>query len=110
MTVGAIGEKQVGPFMGVSFDKVKKFRNGRAFRILVYQAYNAFGLIGSECNGVAILDENKKSVVCDEIEKQSTGYFGASERQMKVAATIASMDWVQFRIFVNDCPRLRFSI
>lgn len=106
----SIGFKQVGPFMGVQFDKVKKFRNGRSFRIVAYQAYNAFGLIGSECNGVAILDEDKKSVVCDEIDKEGSGYYGLSEHQLKTAATIASMDWKQFRVFVNSNPRLRYAI
>lgn len=106
----AIVSKQVGPFMGVQFDKVKKFGNKRSFRIVAYQAYNACGLIGSECNGVAILDEDKKAVVCDEIDKQDTGYYGLSEHQLKTAETIASMDWEQFRIFVNSNPRLRCSI
>jgi len=49
----------VGPYMGVSFDQVtvKKARRGaeRRFRIIVYGAYNAFGLIGSEENGLSLI-------------------------------------------------------
>jgi len=84
-----IGQGQVGPFMGVGFDKRVTFncrnKSGprtRTFRIITYQAYNAFGLIGPEFNGVAVLDEDQKQVLCDNIEREQTGYFGVSAAQV----------------------------
>mgnify|MGYP003605022521 CR=1 FL=1 len=63
----------VGPFMGVVADKLRLFPNGRTFRVLIYQAYNAFGLIGTEKNGIAILDEDNRAVICDELARTMSG-------------------------------------
>jgi hypothetical protein len=68
----------------------------RTFRILTYQAFDAHGLIGSECNGILILDEDEKKVVCDEILKQDSGYFGASHDQLHKADEITRMKWGEF--------------
>ena len=102
---------QYGPFMGVQLDKPIEFKKGkRKFRVIVYAAYNAFGLIGPESNGVAILDDDNKKVVCDEIAKETSGYFGASQRQLATAESICKLSWKEFQSFVNANPRLRFSI
>ena len=55
----------------------------RKFRLLLYGAYNACGLIGSEYNGVAVLDEYARNVVADNIAQESSGYFGPSVKQIK---------------------------
>ena len=116
--VPGIVAKSVLPFMGVQFDKSVTFKTRkdggtykRTFRIITYQAYNAFGLIGSECNGVAVLDEDTKQVLCDEINKESTGYFGVSMAQVDWAKTLSSgMKWGEFRRFINSHPRKRYDI
>ena len=127
--VDGIGAKQVGPFMGVQFDEKVSFKTRkdggtyeRNFRIITYQAYNAFGLIGPEYNGVsahryehrracvAVLDEDQKKVLCDEIEKESTGYFGVSEAQTKKAEWLSGVKWGEFRRFINNHPRKRYDI
>ena len=74
--------KSLKPFTGVQFEKEVTFKvNGkdRHFHLFTYQAYDAMGLVGCEMNGVAICDADKRQVLCDEIKKQGTGYFGASQ-------------------------------
>lgn len=63
------------PFMGVhkSYDVTKEYKdaqgNPRKLRFFIYQAYNAMGLIGTENNGIAVVDENLKKVLCDQIDR-----------------------------------------
>jgi len=105
--------KNIGPYIGVQYDKIVAFdtpTGKRKFRFLIYQAYNAFGLIGSERNGVAILDEDKKSVICDEICKQNSGWMGVSPNQVKMAEGLIGMDWENFKFFVNSNPRTKYEI
>jgi hypothetical protein len=107
----------VGPYTGVSEDFVRTFRvsvNGKpskiSFRILLYGAYNAMGLIGSECNGICILCEEPKAVITDEVGRSASGYFGPSQEQLELVEKIKTMTWTQFRTFVNSCGRLRHKI
>ena len=104
--------KQVGPFVGVSADQVRTFPNGRSFRFLVYGAYNAFGLIGSEKNGVAVLDEDNKCVVCDELARADSGYFGPSAEQLALfrKMTAENFDYDELRSLVNGSPRARMEL
>ena len=99
----------VGPFVGVSWDREVTFDDlpGRHFRLLVYGAYNAFGLIGSECNGVAVLDVDNLKVVCDEIAKVGSGYCGPDPIQIAKFKELAEMSWAEFRILINTHPRSR---
>lgn len=101
--------KNVGPYMGVSHD-VTRSDNGGTYRFIVYGAYNAYGLIGSEMNGIAVLDENKKSVLCDLIAREDSGYFGPSENQLKTLVDLVSMPFNKFREFINNNPHSRYSI
>lgn len=87
---------RVSQFMGVWADQFRTFGKMK-FRVLGYSAYNAFGLIGSECNGIAILNENEKSVITDEIAKQSSGYFGPSKEQEAEFARIMACSEAEFK-------------
>lgn len=105
--------KQEGPYMGISADATVEFqvteKTKRKFRILVYGAYNAFGLIGSEENGILILDEDLLRVVLDGHYKQSSGYFGPSEGQLKEWERLVGMSsWEDFVNFVNSHSRARY--
>jgi hypothetical protein len=53
----------IGPYMGVSIDKTR----GR-YRLCIYSAYNAMGLIGTEYNGIVVLDDQDMQVVADKID------------------------------------------
>ena len=39
----------------------------RTFRLAIYGAFNAYGLIGPERNGIVILDEDERAVLCDDM-------------------------------------------
>ena len=115
-------EKTEGPYMGISAEATLHFKitkkdatlniteeHTRTFRVLVYGAYNAYGLIGSECNGILVLDEDFKTVILDEHAKEDTGYFGPSERQLAEWERIVAMfDYKDFAAFVNVNPRAKY--
>ena len=100
---------RVGPFMGVQKDKTVT-HGDRKFRIVVYAGYNAFGLIGSEKNGVGVLDEDRRNVLLDDEARISSGYFGASEAQKKRFDEIVAMPWETFKAWVNEHPNRRYEI
>jgi len=108
--VPCIVSNKLPPFMGVQLDRKLTFRvDGKDlhFRVFTYQAYNAFGLIGPELNGIAIADDDNRSVVCDSIKKQGSGYFGASQEQFDEVERICTMEWDKFKAYVKAVPTLR---
>lgn len=96
----------VGQYTMVSRDETLKFGN-RTFRVVLYGAYNAMGLIGTENNGVAVLDEDRNHVVLDEHCPQDTGSFGPSDEQMAEMARICGLSGGEFVEFCNSHPRSR---
>lgn len=102
--------KQIGPFVGVSAEKILDFGSHGKFRVILYGAYNAFGLIGPESNGIAVLDEVKRDVITDEIEKISSGYFGPGSNQIETFKRILKMNFEEFASLVNNTQRLRREI
>lgn len=104
----------LGPYMGVTRDTTVSFKINRKasrnFRVIVYGAYNAMGLIGSERNGIAVLDEDQRAVLCDDIERGDSGYFGPSNRQLETFETIKGLSWAAFRELINESPRARYTI
>ena len=101
---------RLGPYVGVQGKYVKKFKNGLSFRIAIYGAYDAYGLIGSEKNGILILDENKMQVLCDEICIADSGYFGATQTQRAMLFDIKMMKWKAFQNMINNHKRSRYTI
>ncbi|MDE2096220.1 MAG: hypothetical protein KGL39_03175 [Patescibacteria group bacterium] len=70
-------------------------------------AYNAFGLIGPEKNGVFILDETKKAVVLDEHMRIDTGYFGRKPDHTAEIARLYALPDAAFLTFIKEHPRAR---
>ena len=104
--------KQVGPFVGVAADETRTFENGRRFRFLVYGAFNACGLIGPEKNGIAVLDEDNRQVVCDEIARADSGYHGPSAEQLALFRSMmdSTFSYQQLCDVVNASPRARMQL
>jgi len=96
----------VGQYAMVSLDKTLKFGR-RSFRVVLYGAYNAFGLIGPEKNGIAVLDEDSMQVVLDGHCPQDNGYFGPSDAQTAEWNRICGMDAAEFVEFCNSHPENR---
>jgi hypothetical protein len=100
--------KSVKPYTGVEFDKTVG-----NYRIITYQAYDAFGLIGSEHNGIAVLNETDKNVVLDQYCRQSSGYDGVGDHVIKKAEELCELlqnDGDAFREFVNNNEHARYNI
>lgn len=102
--------KSVGPYTGVSLDVTRAFRGKGKYRFVLYGAYNAYGLIGSEKNGIAVLDEQQKAVLCDELEKADSGYFGPSSEQLQAFEQLQRMPWKEFQALINGHSRARYAI
>jgi hypothetical protein len=110
----------IGPYTGISYDQTvtitrpangrKQKASERTFRIAIYGAYNAMGLIGSECNGIVILDVDKMQVLTDEIGIISSGWFGPAKAQLELFNQLVAMPWEEFQVFVNAHPRTRYPI
>lgn len=95
----------VGPYTWVSADVTR----GR-YRLVVYGAFNAFGLIGSEKNGIAILDNVDRCVVADELFKADSGYFGPSSTQIRALQNMLECKPKDFCNIVNSSGRNRHNI
>jgi hypothetical protein len=80
------------------------------YRLVVYGAFNAFGLIGSEKNGIAVLDDEDRCVVADELFKEDSGYFGPSKAQLRGLLHLMTCDAKSFANIVNSSGRNRHSI
>lgn len=87
----------------------KTFPSGRDFIVVIAGAYDA-GIVGSEVNGIAILDDNFQNVVLDEHIKISSGWLGPSDEQKAEYHRILAMDWDEFRAFVAGHKRYRGSV
>jgi hypothetical protein len=109
---GAPVEK-MGPYEMVRRQDARTFGED-TYRIVLYGAYNAMGLIGTECNGIVVMEETATTMdtIVDEIAKESTGAFGASHRQDEMFNTLMTADEATFRHLVNTAnpSRLRRSI
>lgn len=99
----------VGQYAMVSRDETLKFGN-RTFRVVLYGAYNAHGLIGTENNGIAVLDEDRMQVVLDSHAREETGSFGPTDHQMVELRRILGMDAARFVEFCNSHPMSREEI
>jgi hypothetical protein len=90
----------IGQYAMVSQDQTLNFGN-RTFRVVLYGAYNAFGLIGPENNGIAVLDDDRRAVVLDGHCPQGTGYFGPSDEQIAEFQRICDLSGSDFVDFCN---------
>lgn len=104
----------MGPYIGVFLDEVitKEKVTGlkRQFRLIGHGAYNACGLIGSEYNGLVILDQDAKQVLVDKICIQSSGYSEALAPAVRAEAErLRQMAAGEFENYVTTNPRSRYA-
>jgi hypothetical protein len=74
------------PYEYVQFDASVE----AGYRLIVYGAFNA-GIIGSEHNGIALLDNRRKEVVADRVMCETSGWGGMSIRQSHMANRLARL-------------------
>lgn len=90
----------IGPYTSVVADKSR----GR-YRLAIYQAYNALGLIGTEYNGIVVLDDEDKQVIADNID---VGLGLVQQRNTLMYLMHCSPG--EFCKKINDSSRSRYDI
>ena len=83
---------------------------GTDFRIACYGAYRANGLIGTERNGIVVLNESQHCVVLDDHAPQTMGWTDEGRPSPKLVQEfdrLLSMGEVEFLDFVQSHPHFR---
>jgi hypothetical protein len=100
-------DAQIGPYYyDPAYIDRKTYGVDRGFTILISGAYDA-GIIGSEHNGIVILDDDNGSVVLDQHFIEASGAFGPSRRQVDEYARLRGLSWQELGAFVRSHPRYR---
>lgn len=102
--------KSLEPYKYLSVDLMKTLTNGDQYRIIVYGAYNAMGLVGTEKNGIAILDQQRMAVLSDEISPAPSGYDTPSTNQINLVQALMDLSDDDFKTFVNKQRHTRYTI
>lgn len=99
---------RIGPYFyaGEAWRTTLKFSFDRTFTVLISSAFDA-GVIGSEVNGIVVLDDDNLTVVLDRHTQASSGYYGPTREQQAEFERIKKMDWAAFSRFCHDHPRYR---
>ncbi len=77
------------------------------FKIGISTALNAFGLIGTEYNGVFIVDDTNRNVVLDNHARGESGGFGPYPVQLAERDRILALSPADFIAFIKDHPNTR---
>ena len=88
---------------------VRRRKVGRTtYLVGIAGAYDAFGLIGPEHNGLFVLDDTHQRVILDRhAENPAGGYFGPSKAQWSELKRVMTMPVQDFKIFMATNPRAR---
>ena len=97
---------RLGNYVGVT-TIAHRTVEGTKYLTALYGAYNAMGLIGSECNGIVVLDDTNRQVVLDEHCKTGSGWCGPTRAQWKEFGRIAALDDDAFVEFCLNHSRYR---
>ena len=100
-------ENQIGPYMHGAGAIFSRIVNGTEYIVGIASAYNAFGLIGPEKNGIFVLDETNKRVLTDEIMKGLTGYYGPTKEQWAEYMRAKELPAKAFIKWIETSPRFR---
>ena len=103
--------KQIKNYMGVARDKfrgptfIDSAGNERErYRIILYSAYSAFGLIGTEHNGIAVIDMQSRQVILDEFGAIESGMGGPTPTQVWLYERVMEKSDEEFMRWLHD-PR-----
>lgn len=101
-----IDGKQIGAYMGIRRQGTRTV-NGTTFIVAIYGAYNAMGLVGSEHNGIVVLNDTDKYVVTDKIGCASSGWYGETATQVQMFTFMMALDDVNFLDVLRKSERFR---
>lgn len=104
--------KDVYPYRYVTAERTRTVK-GREYHIFAYGAYDAFGLIGPEHNGIAIGCVTDGALVLDDHYRQSNGWYpgfentSAMHRASMEVTRLATLPAVAFLAFIRQHPSWR---
>jgi hypothetical protein len=98
---------QTGPYMHAEGAVRRRVVQGTTYIVGIAGAYNAFGLIGPEHNGLFVLNDTTKQVLTDRICEEPSGYHGPSARQWEALAQAMRSPPLEFVAMVKASPRYR---
>lgn len=103
-------KNQIGPYHYAD-GALRRRKVGKTVYVIgIAGAYNAFGLIGPEHNGIFVLDDTHKRVVLDRhCESSEGGYFGPSKAQWAELERLNNEGPRAFKAFINTHPRSRLA-
>lgn len=100
-------QTQYGPYLCFDEYVCRRTINDTDYIVGIAAAYNIFGLIASEKNGIFVLDDTNKRVILDEDTRQAFGYQGPSDAQEARLHEIMGMDPPDFSALILYHPRSR---
>lgn len=100
-------QNRIGQYLHADDAVVRRTVMGTDYIILIAGAYDAYGLIGPEHNGIVVLDDTNKQVVFDQDTPQQSGYFGPSKAQWERLDEIAGLSTKAFLRLTLTHPRSR---
>lgn len=99
-----------GPYYNVQAAMQLTFDKQHVYIVGIAGGYNARGLIGTECNGIFILDDVRKAVLADELACQRGCFLETSREQQALYDKLAQLTWAEFRDYVNAQSRSRYKL
>ena len=106
-------KNRIGPYLFADGAMRKRKINDQLYIIGIAGAFD-FGepislpvVIGSEHNGIFILNDTKKTVLADQYIKEDSGYYGPSPRQWEALAQLMRASSKDFFAMVKAMPRYR---
>lgn len=98
--------KRYGQYVDVSRSEIVG-HNGTKYRVIIYGAIDAFGLIGPEFNGVAVLDEDAPRVIVDCMAETTHGHATPTRRQLELFKKLVLADYPEFHEIVSKHEKYR---
>ena len=100
-------QNRIGQYLYADGAMRRRRIKGTEYIVGIAGAYDAFGLIGPEHNGLFILDDTNKRVLTDQIAPESSGYFGPSKAQWAELKHAMELPPEAFIEYVETSPRFR---
>lgn len=102
-----VGGPRLGQYVGIRRQFTRQI-GPTVFIIAIYGAYDVFGMIGSERNGIVILNDTKKQVVADHIAPIDSGFYGETAAQIaEYTALRDTVSGAKFLERIAQYPRFR---
>jgi len=95
----------VGPYL--TFKHANKECYGNSYIVGIAYAFDAYGLIGPEHNGIFVLDDTHKEVVLDRHSESIAFRTAPTTTQLDEFKRIMKMNQDEFIIFIQQNPRSR---